>query len=95
MEPAIAASSPGDLLLLRIVAKACGDGLARFDLGIGAARYKAALCDETIDLFDAFVPMTTIGRIASAAIAAKQTLKRRVKADLRLFAFAKRVRGRR
>ena len=95
MDPTIAASSPGDLLLLRIVAKACRDGLARFDLGIGAARYKAALCDETIDLFDAFVPMTTIGRIAAAAIAAKQALKRRVKADLRLFAFAKRVRGRR
>ena len=95
MAPEIAASSPGDLLLMRIVAKACRDGLATFDLGIGAARYKAALCDETIDLVDVFLPMTAVGRIAAGAIAARQTLKRRIKANPRLFALAKRVRGRR
>lgn len=95
MDPAIAASSPADLLLMRIAAKACADGLTRFDLGIGAARYKAALCDETIELFDAFVPMTALGRVVAAAVAAQQALKRRVKANPRLFALAKRVRGRR
>ena len=95
MDPAIAASSPGDLLLMRIVAKACADGLARFDLGIGAARYKAALCDETIELFDVFLPMTALGRIAAGAMAARQALKRRVKANPHLFALAKRFRRRR
>ena len=95
MDPAVAASSPADLLLMRVVAKACADRLVRFDLGIGAARYKQALCDEPIDLFDAFVPLTAIGRIAAFAFAARLALKRRVKASPRLFALAKRLRGRR
>ncbi len=94
-DPAIAPSSPGDLLLLRIVAQACARGLARFDLGIGEARYKAALCDETIALFDVLVPVSTLGRLAVSVIAGRQTLKRRVKAHPRLFALAKRIRGRR
>ena len=89
----IAKSSPGDLLLLRVIAKACADGMTRFDLGIGDARYKEALCDETIPLFDAIVAMSARGRIYAWFAAARQTAKRRIKADPRLFKLAGRLRA--
>ena len=94
-DPAIAASSPGDLLLQRIVARCCRDRLQRFDLGIGAARYKAALCDEEIALFDTFIPLSARGHALKFALAAKQKAKGAVKRDPRLYALANRVLGRR
>jgi CelD/BcsL family acetyltransferase involved in cellulose biosynthesis len=90
----IARSSPGDLLMMRIIAKACAEGLKQFDLGIGEARYKAALCDERLDLFDAFVPVGASGRLLAGAIALRFGLKRRIKNDPRLYALAKRLIGR-
>ena len=94
-DPAIAATSPGDLLLQRIVARCCRDGLARFDLGIGAARYKATLCDEEIALFDTFISLSVAGRALKLALAAKQKVKGAVKRDPRLYALANRLLGRR
>ena len=89
----IARSSPGDLLLMRIIDKACADRLARFDLGIGEARYKAALCDETIALFDAIVPVTWRGRLFAGAIGLRQRAKGVAKRDPRLFALVKTLRA--
>ena len=89
----IAKASPGDLLLMKVIAKACADGLTRFDLGIGEARYKAALCDETIPLFDARLAVTLRGRIVTAVHATHQRVKRRVKRDARLRAAAKTLRA--
>ena len=89
----IARSSPGDLLLIRILATACADGLTRFDLGIGEARYKAALCDETIALFDAIVPMTWRGHLLAIALRLRQRAKRAAKGHPRLLALIKRVRA--
>ncbi len=90
----IARSSPGDLLLMRIIARCCARGIARFDLGIGEARYKAALCDETIALFDAVVPVTLAGRAFALAFGLQQAAKRRIKRDPRLLALALRLRRR-
>ncbi len=90
---AIAKASPGDLLLMKVIAKACADGLTRFDLGIGEARYKAALCTQTIPLFDAWLAVTWRGRIVTDLHAMRQRLKRRVKDDARLLAIAKRLRA--
>ena len=91
-DEAIARSSPGDLLLMRVIRMACERGMQRFDLGIGKARYKAALCNETVPLFDAFVPVTAAGFGLAWFAEASQALKRRLKADDRLFAIVKRVR---
>ena len=85
----IAKSSPGDLLLMRILAKACADGLTRFDLGIGEARYKATLCDETIALFDTIVAVTWRGRLLATAIGWRQGAKRMTKRNRRLSALIK------
>ncbi len=87
----IAKSSPGDLLLMRVIAKACDNGLTRFDLGIGEARYKAALCDERHELFDALVPVSPLGVVAAHFISGRQIVKRAIKANPKLFALAKKV----
>ena len=89
----IAKSSPGDLLLMRIMERCCADGLARFDLGIGEARYKAALCDEPIPLFDAFVAVSLRGHAYVACARAKQAAKRRIKQNPKLMALLKRLRA--
>jgi CelD/BcsL family acetyltransferase involved in cellulose biosynthesis len=89
----IAKSSPGDLLLMRIIEKACADGMTQFDLGIGEARYKAALCDEAIPLFDLVMPTTAKGRLFAALVVARQATKRSVKRDPRLLAWVKTVQG--
>ena len=47
-DPEIAKSSPGDLLLMRLVAAQCDKGRTGFDLGIGEARYKASYCDRIL-----------------------------------------------
>lgn len=86
----IARSSPGDLLLLRLVEHCCARGLRAFDLGVGEARYKAALCDEPIPLFDAAIGFGPFGRAAAALVMAGQGLKGRVKRDPRLLALARR-----
>ena len=91
-EEAIARSSPGDLLLMRIIESCCARGLRVFDLGVGEARYKAALCDELIPLFDAAVGFGVPGRTAAALFRGKQALKRGVKRDARLMSLAGRVR---
>ena len=90
-DEAIARSSPGDLLLMKIVESCCARGLRSFDLGVGEARYKAALCDEPIALFDTAIGFGPLGRAAAAVVRARQALKRRVKRDPRLMALARRL----
>ena len=89
-DEALARCSPGDLLLMRVVTRACAAGLTHLDLGIGEARYKATLC-EPIPLFDATVPITVKGRALAALLAAARTAKRWIKRNRRLLAFVRRV----
>jgi len=51
-DPEIAKSSPGDLLLMRVLRDACARGLDCFDLGLGEARYKAMFCGEREEMAD-------------------------------------------
>ena len=88
----IAKTSPADLLLMRIIAACCAAGLGQFDLGIGEARYKAALCDEAIPLFDSFVPVTLRGRAYALAARMWVSAKRRIKRNPRLLGTLNRLR---
>ena len=88
----IAKTSPGDLLLMRIMAACCTSGLAGFDLGIGQARYKAALCDEAIPMFDAVVAVGPGGYAYAALSRLRQRAKRVVKRSPRLLTIANRLR---
>lgn len=87
----IARSSPADLLLMRIVDRCCAQGLRAFDLGVGEARYKAALCNEPIALFDAAVGFGPLGRAAAALVLARQKAKRHMKRNPRLYALSRRL----
>jgi CelD/BcsL family acetyltransferase involved in cellulose biosynthesis len=75
----IAKSSPGDLLLHALLRHLVERGVIRFDLGAGEARYKNAVCDETIELYDVVAPTTTLGRLVAPAVSAVLHAKRRIK----------------
>lgn len=78
-DPAIARCSPGDLLLRDTLADLGTRGFQSFDLGIGEARYKAALCDRTIDLVDTIVPVTLGGQMMAGAASLRLVAKRWIK----------------
>ena len=92
-DDAIAKTSPGELLLMRVMAKACNDGLTRMDLGVGEARYKSVFCGEEIPLFDSVLPVTPRGRLFAPIARAALYTKRVVKQNPRLLALAKRLRA--
>ena len=79
-EPEFARSSPAELLLRHIIRDLSTRRFDRFDLGIGESRYKSAITDETINLADAVIPVTPLGRIGAtielSRLAAKRWVKR-------------------
>lgn len=78
--------SPG-LILLQYMVKDCADrGLRMFDLGVGEAHYKTFFCNEAEPLFDSFVPLRPLGRLAAAAARTGYDMKRRIKRSPRLWA---------
>ena len=92
MDPAVAASSPGELLIMEVVRDAIERGLAAFDLGVGEARYKNECCEITEALFDSALPISVAGRVAAAAFLGARRMKQRLKQSPRLFRIAIRAR---
>ena len=80
--------SPGELLLAEVIRYCCEEGLEMFDLGIGEARYKSAWCDIREPLFDTFVAITARGVLDTLVFCSKLRLKRSIKQNPRLWAFA-------
>jgi CelD/BcsL family acetyltransferase involved in cellulose biosynthesis len=91
-EPEMAKSSPGDLLLLKLISAKCKAGIKTFDLGIGEARYKNMVCNETVPLFDSFVPVTLKGRAVALAFSLGLSAKRSLKQNQKAFKTARRIR---
>jgi CelD/BcsL family acetyltransferase involved in cellulose biosynthesis len=79
MDSPIARCSPGDLLLRAVLRNLVTRGFTRFDLGVGEARYKSAVCEETIELFDSLIPATTRGASAAPLLRAFLSAKRLAK----------------
>ena len=79
MDEEIARCSPGDLLLHALMRDLVARGMSHFDLGAGEARYKNAVCDETIELCDALTPVTFRGALAAPALSWFLQVKRRIK----------------
>jgi CelD/BcsL family acetyltransferase involved in cellulose biosynthesis len=75
----LAHESPGQLLLFNLVRMCCERGLKAFDLGVGEAAFKQMFCDEPEPLFDSFLPLTPLGRLAASACRVQFTLKGRIK----------------
>lgn len=75
----IARSSPGDLLLHALMKNLVSRGVRRFDLGAGEARYKQAVCDETIELCEAVIPVSRKGAFLAPLLTQALRLKRHIK----------------
>jgi len=84
-DPDIAKSSPGDLLLTRILRDACARGLQCFDLGLGEARYKAMFCGEREEMADVLFAATPSGALALPAFKAALAVKAAIKSNARLW----------
>lgn len=91
-DPEIGKSSPGDVLLCKIIMGLCDEGMQEFDLGVGAARYKNTFCDVVEPLFDAYFPVTPGGRALMWVKQRKRLLKRFIKNDPRLWQAAQSLR---
>jgi CelD/BcsL family acetyltransferase involved in cellulose biosynthesis len=87
----IAKSSPGELLLSRVIAAQCEHGLTTFDLGIGESGYKATYCDCPIALFDVFFPITIKGTIWAAYMSLRRHVKRSIKQNQNLLVPLRRI----
>lgn len=78
-DPAVAKVSPGEILMLELIRHECAAGNRVFDLGVGEARYKSTICNETEELVDSFVAISARGRLAAAASRIAQEAKARIK----------------
>ncbi|MEW6437057.1 MAG: GNAT family N-acetyltransferase [Pseudomonadota bacterium] len=85
MNPEIARFSPGTLLFSKLIALQCDKAVEHFDCGPGEAHYKMRYCDQTIALFDVFVPVRLQGRVFAGLRASGLRLKRAIKQNPRLF----------
>lgn len=79
MDEGIARCSPGELLLHALMRNLAARGMTHFDLGAGEARYKSAVCDETIALYDEILPISPRGIAAAPLLSGYLRLKRRIK----------------
>lgn len=93
-DPEIAKSSPGDLLLARVLRDACARGLKTFDLGLGEARYKRMFCGEREAMADVLFAGRAMGALARPILAAALRAKAAIKNDARLWAAIQRQRRR-
>ncbi|MBU6527677.1 GNAT family N-acetyltransferase [Methylocystis sp. MJC1] len=93
MDADIARSSPGELLLHALMRNLVARGMTHFDLGAGEARYKNAVCDETIELCDDVIPLSTRGALAAPLFSAFLCLKRYVKQNPKLTRLYRRARS--
>jgi CelD/BcsL family acetyltransferase involved in cellulose biosynthesis len=71
--------SPGLVLLVRVIADLAERGVEVFDLGVGEAKYKTTFCKEPEPLFDSFLPLTPLGKLAAVTARTGGRVKRRIK----------------
>jgi CelD/BcsL family acetyltransferase involved in cellulose biosynthesis len=90
-DPAIMKVSPGEILLVELIRHECRTGMKVFDLGVGEARYKATICNETEDLVDSFVAMSARGRLAAGVSRLAQKAKGAIKKSPLLYSAMMRI----
>lgn len=83
-----ARQSPGLVLLIHMISALADRGLQSFDLGVGEAHYKTFFCKEPEPLFDSFLPLTPLGRLAAIGARAGSHAKRQIKQSRALWSFA-------
>ena len=90
--PDLARFSLGEMLLMHLIATQTAKGRRAFDLGVGEARYKASICEETIALVETVIPVTPRGQAFAAWARMRNRLKRQVKSSPRLVGAVQRLR---
>jgi CelD/BcsL family acetyltransferase involved in cellulose biosynthesis len=91
-DPAIARSSPGEIIFTAMIGQAADEGIRHLDLGAGEARYKHRFAPETIFLHDIALPLTARGHLAAASFLAARGLKGAIKRNPALYGLATRLR---
>jgi CelD/BcsL family acetyltransferase involved in cellulose biosynthesis len=89
-----ARQSPGLILLVHVITDLAERGVRSFDLGVGEAKYKTIFCKEAEPLFDSFLPLTPLGRLAALAASAGGRIKRQIKQNERLSGLLQKLRQR-
>lgn len=84
-DPEIARFSPGELLLYHLIGRQAGAGRKSFDLGIGEARYKSSICDQTVELVETCIPVTLKGHLYRSGAMILGRGKRRIKQSPKLW----------
>ena len=72
-------STPGEILLTALLENLGRRGFTHFDLGIGEAPYKDAVCDEAIELYDTVLAVSPAGALVAPLLRASLACKRSVK----------------
>ena len=78
-DEAVARYTPGELLLTALLENLSRRGFTHFDLGIGEAQYKDAVCDEAIELYDTILAVSPAGGVAAPLLWASLGCKRSIK----------------
>ena len=91
-DPEVSRFSPGDLLLFHLIGQQTTAGRKAFDLGVGEARYKANICDETVELVETIIPVTVKGHLYRYGATALTRSKRRIKQSPWLWDLTQRMR---
>jgi CelD/BcsL family acetyltransferase involved in cellulose biosynthesis len=85
--------SPGLILMRDIVDHYAEQGYTSLDLGIGSDDYKRLFCKGDEPIFDSFLPLTAIGKLAAIGMSSLTHAKRMVKHTPALMQLAQMLRG--
>jgi CelD/BcsL family acetyltransferase involved in cellulose biosynthesis len=85
--------SPGLILMRNIIDHYAAHGYRALDLGIGSDEYKRMFCKGDEPIFDCFIPLTSRGRLAAAAMSGINRAKHLVKHNPALLHMAQRLRS--
>jgi CelD/BcsL family acetyltransferase involved in cellulose biosynthesis len=84
--------SPGLILMRNIIDHYAERGYRALDLGIGSDDYKRLFCKSDEPIFDSFIPLSSRGKLAVAAMSGANRAKRLVKRNQTLLRLAQRLR---
>lgn len=85
-------AGPGELLFFSAIRHACERGVSTFDFGIGDETYKRGWCDIETHHADTAIGLSAFGKARALLHVTRSRLVARVKADPRLWAFARKIR---
>lgn len=93
-EPSIQPGSPGKQCLLRVMQQVFDAGWHAFDMGAGFTDEKRHWCNVQVPLRRHYLALSPIGMLAGVLDRTRIALKRRIKSNPELLAFAKKLRAR-